>query len=198
MRSWGKEFPFITVQLPNFHDVQTEPVESTGWVAVRESQLKSLQLPGTGIAITTDVGMVGNIHPTNKQAVGLRLALWALGTTYGKPIVYSGPIYSSFQSTGSNREGKLGHVRVAFDHTGDELKTSDGGRIKGFAIAGSDQVFHFADAEIRDGLVQISSPEVPDPVAVRYNWADNPTGNLVNSAGLPAAPFRTDDWKLRD
>lgn len=190
------DFPFITVQLPNFHAVQTKPVENTGWVAVRESELKSLSLKNTGIAITTDVGMAKDIHPKNKQAVGMRLALWALGTTYGKNIVYSGPIYSVYEINAAN-EAKLSRIDISFDHFGDELKTSDGKPVAGFAIAGEDKVFYPAKASIRKGSeVSVSSKDVEDPVAVRYNWADNPVGNLVNSADLPAAPFRTDAWDL--
>ena len=183
------DFPFITVQLPNF-----SANKNAGWVLVRESQMKSLKLKNTGIAITTDVGMAKDIHPKNKQAVGHRLALWALGTTYEKDIIYSGPIFSSFEPDAANRRGI-----VSMDHSGEGLKTSDGKPIAGFAIAGDDRVFHSADAQYNadDGKLFVSSDAVENPIAVRYNWANNPSGNLVNSANLPAAPFRTDDWEIQ-
>lgn len=191
------DFPFITVQLPNFHAEQTAPIENTGWVMVRESELKSLTLKNTGIAITTDVGMAKDIHPKNKQTVGQRLALWALGTTYGKKIVYSGPLYSRYQYTGSSGE-KPGKIDIVFDHSGDGLTTQKGKWVTGFAIAGEDGVFYEARGQIKAGsVVSVRSAKVPDPIAARYNWADNPNGNLVNSAGLPAAPFRTDDWEIK-
>jgi sialate O-acetylesterase len=195
---WNQgDFPFITVQLPNFHAKQTKPVENTGWVMVREAELKSLQIKNTGIAITTDVGMANDIHPKNKQTVGLRLALWAMGTTYEHDIVYSGPIYSFNQYRGSAGDGKLGRMEVIIRHIGDELKTSDGKPLTGFALAGKDKVFHNATANIVNGtMLNVTSKQVPNPVALRYNWADNPIGNLVNSADLPAAPFRTDNWEI--
>lgn len=196
---WGiGEFPFITVQLPNFHQPTEKVVENTGWVMVRESQMQSLKLKNTGIAITTDVGMANDIHPKNKQAVGHRLALWALGTTYKKDIIYSGPIFSYFQYDGPN-DTRSGRGTVFMDHVGEGLKASDGEKnIKGFVIAGSDRVFHPAKAyfNANNGKLFVTSDEVESPIAVRYNWADNPQGNMINSAGLPAAPFRTDDWKI--
>jgi len=196
---WGVgEFPFIIVQLPNFRQPTEKLIQNSGWVMLRESQLKALKLKNTGIAITTDVGMANDIHPKNKQAVGQRLALWALGTTYGKDILYSGPVPSLFQYDPANSE-RNGRCRVYFDHSGEKLKAAGGGKkITGFALAGSDKVFHPADAHYnkKSGELLISSEEVEEPVAVRYNWADNPSGNLVNSAGLPATPFRTDSWKI--
>lgn len=191
---WGiGDFPFITAQLPNFHKTTEAAVQNTGWVMVREGQMNSLALKNTGIAITTDLGMANDIHPKNKQAVGHRLALWALGTTYNKDIIYSGPIFSSFQSNTKTKS-----VRITMDHLGDGLKTTDGNAITGFAIAGEDRVFHLATVqyEADKGKLLISSVAVENPIAVRYNWADNPTGNLVNSDDLPAAPFRTDDWEI--
>ena len=193
------DFQFITVQLPNFKPPQVNPVETDGWVMVRESELRTLRLKNTGIAITVDVGMEKDIHPKNKQAVGQRLALWALGTTYKRDIVYSGPLYSSQQIrlSSKNAAGKErpGAVTLHFDHVGDALKTSDGEKLRGFAIAGEDRQFYPGSAYIRDdGTVMVSSPKVPTPVAVRYGWAPNPDCNLVNAAGLPASPFRTDRW----
>ena len=198
---WGQgDFPFITVQLPNYKAIQTQPSETSGWVMVRNAELLSLRLKNTGLAITTDVGQANDIHPKNKQAVGMRLALWALGTTYEQDIVYSGPLFSSWQlkepSVTATGKEKPGRLDIYFDHIGDHLKTSDGEDIKGFAIAGEDRVWHFAKAKLVDGSrVQLTHKKVPAPIAVRYNWANNPIGNLVNSAGLPAAPFRSDTWK---
>ncbi len=184
---WGQgDFPFEWVQLPNFRAPQTEPIQTDGWVIVQEEMLKTLAVPNTGMAITIDVGEANDIHPKNKQEVGKRLALWALGTTYGKDIVYSGPVYKSMRK----QDGK---IVVQFDHCGDKLVAKDG-KLKGFAIAGEDQEFVFADAEIKGNTVVVSSPDVKKPVAVRYAWASNPDCNLVNSAGLPASPFRTDEW----
>ena len=198
---WGiGDFPFITVQLPNFHPPTDQPVQNTGWVAVRESQLKSLKMKNTGIAITTDVGMANNIHPKNKQAVGKRLALWALGTTYGKDIVYSGPLPSSFEFDSPSGEVS-GRCFVTMDHVGDAMMTAKPGeKVTGFAIAGSDQVFHQGNASLHKqaNLLIVSSDKVKEPVAVRYNWADNPNGNLVNSAGLPATQFRSDSWPIEE
>lgn len=195
---WGaRELPFITVQLPNFHK-PTDAVQNTGWVMVRESQWKSLELKNTGIAVTTDVGMANDIHPKNKQVVGQRLALWALGTTYQKDIVYSGPLFKSIQFDGSKSEGNRRGV-LSMNHIGDGLKARGGDKdIKGFVVAGKDRVFYSARAtyDAQRGKIIVSCEEVPDPIAVRYNWSDNPSGNLVNSADLPAAPFRTDTWKI--
>lgn len=185
---WGQgDFPFEWVQLPNFREPQKEPVETSGWVIVQEQMLKSLALDDTGMAITIDVGEADDIHPKNKQDVGKRLALWALGTTYGKQIVYSGPLYRC------HRKGK-GEIVVEFDHVGGGL-VAKGDGLKGFAVAGADKKFVFADAKIVGQTVVVSSREVAQPVAVRYAWASNPDCNLYNDAGLPASPFRTDDWK---
>ena len=182
------DFPFLWVQLPNFRAPQENPVQTDGWVIVQEEMLKSLALANTGMAVTIDVGDEKNIHPKNKQAVGLRLALWALGTTYGKDIVHSGPLYGSM----SKSDGK---ITVTFDHTGTGLSIKNGDKLDGFAIAGSDKTFVWADAVVDGNKVVVSSSDIADPVAVRYSWASNPRGNLVNSADLPASPFRTDDWQ---
>jgi sialate O-acetylesterase len=191
IKNWRKvwdqgEFPFEWVQLPNFRAPQKEPIETSGWVIVQEQMLKTLAVPNTGMAITIDVGEANDIHPKNKQDVGKRLARWALGTTYGKDIVYSGPVYKSMRK----QDGK---IVVEFDHCGDKLTAKDG-KLKGFVIAGEDQQFVFADAQIKGKTVVVSSPDVKNPVAVRYAWASNPDCNLVNCAGLPASPFRTDEW----
>jgi sialate O-acetylesterase len=185
---WGQgDFPFEWVQLPNFRTPQQAPVETSGWVIVQEQMRKTLAEPNTGMAITIDVGEADNIHPKNKQDVGKRLALWALGTTYGKQLVYSGPLYKSM----SAQDGK---ITVKFEHAGEGLKAAHD-KLKGFAIAGADRKFVFAEAQIAGpDTVVVSSGEVAQPVAVRYAWAANPDANLVNNAGLPASPLRTDDW----
>ena len=191
---WGiGDFPFITVQLPNFHAKPDTAIQNTGWVMVREGQMKSLALQNTGIAITTDVGMAKDIHPVNKQAIGQRLALWALGTTYGKDLIHSGPIFSTCEFDTTSKRAV-----VSMAHAGDGLKTSDSKAVSGFAVAGDDRVFHEATAtfDASQKKLFVSCDAVENPIAVRYNWADNPTGNLVNSAELPAAPFRSDDWKI--
>jgi sialate O-acetylesterase len=126
------------------------------------------------------------LHPPRKQEVGERLALWALGTTYGKKVAYSGPLYD-----GLRVEGK--EVRVRFRHAEMGLQ-AHGGALQGFSIAGDDKKFHRAVARIDGDSVIVSSAEVESPVAVRYDWADSPEGNLYNQEGLPASPFRTDDW----
>ena len=150
--------------------------------------LKTLKVPNTGMAVTIDVGMANNIHPKNKQAVGKRLALWALAKTYGKDVVACGPLYKSMSKSG-------GRITVTFDHVGGGL-LAKGGKLEGFALAGPDKKFVWADAKIEGDKVVVSSAEVKDPAAVRYAWATNPKCTLFNKAGLPASPFRTDNWDL--
>ncbi|MDE0838236.1 MAG: beta galactosidase jelly roll domain-containing protein [Kiritimatiellae bacterium] len=196
-QQWGQgEFPFGFVQLANYRAVQPEPAASS-WAELREAQHRTLALPHTGEAVIIDIGEARNIHPRNKQDVGLRLALWAEGTVYRRKgffrrnIVYSGPCYQSMQVKGSK-------IRLTFEHIGGGLVGRGGEPLKQFAIAGEDQVFVWADAVIQGKTVVVSSDRVPQPVAVRYAWADNPKGcNLYNEAGLPASPFRTDDWPGR-
>lgn len=190
-RVWGQgDFAFEWVQLPNFRTVQSEPVETSGWVIVQEEMLKTLKVANTGMAVTIDVGMAKNIHPTNKQAVGKRLAIWALAATYGKNIVRCGPLYKSMA-------GKGGKIVVTFDHVGGGLAAAGGGKLEGFAIAGADGKFVWAEAKIAGDTVVVSSDTVKAPAAVRYAWAANPKCNLFNKAGLPASPFRTDNWDLK-
>ncbi|HEX7585636.1 MAG TPA: sialate O-acetylesterase [Prolixibacteraceae bacterium] len=182
-------FPFIWVQLANFMAPVDQPAESS-WAELREAQAMTLKLPNTGMASAIDIGDATNIHPTNKQEVGKRLALNALKITYGKDVVYTGPTYESMKVDGKN-------VIVKFSSTGSGLKVNNKyGYINGFAIAGADKKFHWAKAVvISDNSVVLHSEEVPLPVAVRYGWADNPDDlNLYNKEGLPANPFRTDDW----
>jgi sialate O-acetylesterase len=164
---------------------QQKPVED-GWAAIREQFLKSLSLPNAGMAVTIDVGEEKDIHPKNKQEVGRRLAQWALAKTYGKPIVPGGPLYK-----GMSKEGNS--ITVRFDDVGAGLAATGGEPLKGFAVAGADKVFVWAEAKIAGDTVVVSSPQVKDPVAVRYAWANNPACNLANKEGFPASPFRTDD-----
>jgi sialate O-acetylesterase len=167
-------------------------VESTGWVMVREGMFKTLDLPKTGMAVTIDIGGTEgaepSLHPTNKQDVGHRLALWALTRFYGKPGVPSGPLYRSM-----TRKGDA--IILHFDNTGSGM-IAKGDKPTGFAIAGADKKFVWANAKIVGETVVVSSPKVKDPVAVRYGWAPNPTCNLYNTEGVPASPFRTDSWPV--
>ncbi|MEW6356015.1 MAG: sialate O-acetylesterase [Planctomycetota bacterium] len=187
--AWGEgDFPFLFVQLPNFMKPKAEPSESA-WAEIRESFVKTLSVPNTGMAITIDIGEADDIHPKNKEDVGKRLALCALGTVYGKEIVYSGPMYDSMKVEGNK-------IIVKFNHVGSGLTAKGGEPLKQFAIAGEDRKFVWADAKIEGkDTVVVSSDQVAKPVAARYAWADNPEGcNLFNQEGLPASPFRTDDW----
>ncbi|AOM80628.1 9-O-acetylesterase [Pedobacter steynii] len=185
-KQWGiGDFPFYFVQLANFMKVDEKPVASA-WAELRDAQRGALSLPNTGMAVSIDLGDAGDIHPKNKQDVGKRLALIALAKTYGIKVPYTGPVYQSAKI-------ESGVVKLNFT-AAEGLKTSDGAELKGFAIAGSDQKFHWAKAEIKGNQIVLSSKEVPEPVAVRYAWANNPVCNLVNGVGLPASPFRTDKW----
>jgi sialate O-acetylesterase len=191
IKSWWKawpqgEFPFLFVQLANFMAVKDEPAESA-WAELREAQTMALDLPDTGMAVIIDIGEANDIHPKNKQDVGKRLALWALANIHGKNVVYSGPLYESM-------EIKDNKIVLRFNHVGGGLVAKDGGPLKGFAIAGQDRKFVWADARIEGDTIVVSSDQVAEPVAVRYAWADNPVCNLYNKAGLPASPFRTDTW----
>lgn len=187
---WGQgDFPFFFVQLANYMERKDQPADSA-WAELREAQSMTLSLPNTGQAVIIDIGEAGDIHPKNKQDVGKRLALAALKVAYGKnDVVYSGPTFKAVKFEGDK-------ATVAFENVGGGLQ-AHGGELKGFAIAGEDRVFKWAKAEIRDGepgVVVLSSPDVPAPKAVRYAWADNPEATLYNAEGLPASPFRTDDW----
>jgi sialate O-acetylesterase len=183
--AWGLEFPFYFVQLANWHASKALPDESD-WAELREAQTMTLREPQTGMAVIIDIGDENDIHPRNKLDVGRRLAAWALAGTYGQKMVPSGPLFDRYTVEGDK-------VRIRFKY-GNGLKTIDGGPVKGFAIAGEDRRFVWADARIDGDIVIVSSPTVQKPVAVRYGWADNPIANLYNNAGLPASPFRTDDW----
>ncbi len=180
------EFPFLFVQLANFHPRNEQPVDSY-WAQIREAQTGTLEVPRTGMAVAIDIGEAADIHPKNKQEVGRRLSLCALAQVYFQEVEYSGPLYREMQI----EDGK---VRLNLSNAQD-LKTTDGGPIKGFALAGEDRKFHWAQAKLDMDHIVVSSPDVPNPVAIRYGWSDNPDVNLVNGAGLPASPFRSDKWK---
>ncbi len=180
------DFPFYIVQLANFQQRQDQPGESD-WAELREAQaMTAATVPNSGLALAIDIGAENDIHPTNKQEVGRRLALVALERTYGEATISSGPVFASARQDG-------GAMRVKFTATGGGL-VAKGGELHGFAIAGEDRKFVNAKAEIAGDEVVISSPEVPQPTAVRYGWAKNPNATLYNKADLPAVPFRTDDW----
>ncbi len=184
-KRWSNDFPFIFVQLANFKAVQEKPGDSS-WAELREAQSMTLRkLSNTGQAVITDIGEARDIHPKNKQDVGNRLALWALANTYEKDVEFSGPALASIELV-------PGKIEVRFNHANG--LSAKGGVLKGFAIAGEDRKFVWADAKIVDGVVHLSHKNVANPIAVRYAWADNPVATLYNSAGLPASPFRTDEW----
>jgi sialate O-acetylesterase len=181
---WQDKMPFAWVQLPNY----TAPGE--GWPRVRESMLKTLALPKTGMAITIDLGDAKDIHPKNKQDVGKRLSYWALGTVYGKNVpATSGPLPADTKISGN-------FITVSFKHANGGLKSITGGPLTGFQIAAADQQWKPAEAKIIGETVVVSSAEVAQPVAVRYAWKDWPDYSLANGAGLPASPFRTDAWPV--
>jgi sialate O-acetylesterase len=188
-KAWGYDFPFLFVQLANFNPGHPEPEDSTAesdWAELREAQSMTLSLASAGQAVIIDIGDAKDIHPKNKQDVGHRLALAAEHIAYGKDIVYSGPVYEKMVAEGST-------ARLKFKHTGGGL-VAEGGPLKGFAVAGADHKFFVAEARIDGDSVVVRSDQVEKPVAIRYAWANNPAANLFNKEGLPASPFRTDDW----
>ena len=189
-KRWNDEFSFYYVQLASYHAPSTAPGTPDSWALTQDRMRLVLNTtPKTGMAITNDVGEANDIHPKNKKDPGERLARWALAKDYGQTLTYSGPLFKTSQTRDKA-------IRVTFDQCGTGLKSRDGSPLKRFEIAGSDKTWHWADAKI-DGTdsVLVSSPQVPQPAAVRYAWAANPEGaNLVNSEGLPTSVFRTDDW----
>ena len=190
---WGNEFPFYIVQLANYRKPSTQPGVADDWAELQSIQTKVSQtVSRSGIAVINDIGEAKNIHPPNKREVGRRLALLALKQHYGKDVkVFSSPLYKA-------HEIENDHMVVSFTHVGSGLQARDKGELKRFEIAGKDQKWYWAKAEIVSAdSIRVSSSNVSQPVAVRYAWAANPEGaNLVNSAGLPASVFRTDDWPL--
>ena len=162
-------------------------ISDDSWARVQEAQLKSLEIPNSGMAVTIDIGAPFNIHPPEKQEVARRLALNALAKTYGKSVVYSGPVYDSMRVEGRK-------AVICFNLLQSPLSSKDGKPPVGFTMAGTDRVFYPAEARIDGDTIIVDSDEVPAPVAVRYAWGSYPANNLINEAGLPASPFRTDDW----
>ena len=204
IKGWRKiwkqgDFPFYYVQLANWRKASTNPQGGDGWAKLREAQTKCLELNNTGMAVIIDIGEAKDIHPRNKQDVGLRLASWALAKDYGKSIVFSGPVYKSHKVEGSS-------IRIEFDYAGGGLMigqkkgllpvTPDtAAKVKHIAIAGTDKKWFWAEAKIDGNALVVSSDQVKEPVAVRYAFSMNPEGaNLYNKEGFPASPFRTDNW----
>lgn len=177
--------PFLYVQLPNFMEVNYLPSESR-WARLRESQLKTLSVPNTAMAVAIDLGEWNELHPDNKKDIGVRLALAAQKIAYGENIVYSGPIYQSSTIDGNK-------IIISFGNTGSGLVSIDGEELSQFAIAGVDKKFVWANAKIGGDKVIVWNDAIANPMYVRYAWADNPDGaNLYNKENLPASPFRTD------
>ena len=178
------DFPFYIVQIANFMAVQDAPSDSA-WAELREAQWFTTQrVPNTGLACLIDIGEAQNIHPRNKQEVGRRLALNAEALTYGMKVAYSGPTFKALTLDGNR-------ARLTFDHAEGGLKAK-GDKLTGFAVAGDDGKFVWADAVIDGATVVVTAADIPHPTVVRYAWADDPVCNLYNAADLPAVPFRTD------
>ncbi len=189
-KAWGNErMPFLVVQVANYLPRRSMPSDSD-WAAIREAQLHVLKTPNTGLAVAIDVGDADDIHPRDKRTVGERLARWALSDTYGKGGNPSGPLYQGMKIENDK-------IRIAFTRVGKGL-TRKGDELWGFAIAGADRRFVWARARIDGPTVVVWHESVAHPVAVRYAWADNPIGHLYNEDGLPASPFRTDQWTSSD
>ncbi|MGE0374552.1 MAG: sialate O-acetylesterase [Planctomycetaceae bacterium] len=180
-QAFGSEFSFYFVQIAPFN------YQNLNAALLREAQLETLSVPGTGMAVTMDIGNLTDIHPKNKQEVGRRLALWALAKDYGKGVAYSGPLFQELSVEGSQ-------VRLRFNHADGGLATRDGEAPTHFEVAGEDQVFHPAAAAIDGDEIIVSSVQVTAPQAVRYAFTSDAQPNLTNKAGLPASSFRTDRW----
>jgi sialate O-acetylesterase len=186
---WSQgEFPFYWVQLADYKAEAKEPGESD-WAELREAQTMALdKVPNSGQAVIIDIGEGKDIHPMNKVDVGRRLARWALAKQYNQPIAHQSPRYSSMEASNDK-------VVLTFQNVDDGWRPFDVAEPKGFTIAGDDKKFHVAQAKIlKDGKIEVSSPSVQKPVAVRYAWADNPVCNMFGKSGLPLTPFRTDTW----
>ena len=185
------DFPFGIVQLPNYRDPKDEPADEA-WSYIREAQRRTARsLPNTGLIVTIDIGEARDIHPKNKLDVGKRMAYWANAQVYSRHSVKSGPSFRNVKPSGSSAE-----LLVSFDDAGGGLKTRDNRKLSEFAIAGEDRKWYWAEAEIvSHNQVKVWSPSVPKPVAVRYAFNNNPRNpNLTNDTGLPASPFRSDNW----
>lgn len=190
------DFPFLIVQLPNFDFTPPSDLPgSSNWALVREAQLKTLALPATGLAVTIDIGQPDDIHPRVKKPFGDRLALLARHVAYKEDIACTGPLYKSAQFADGRAVIRFGYVGGSLSAGKPQANATEPAEpLRGFAIAGQDRKFVWANAKIEGDTVVVWSESVPQPVAVRYAWADNPACNLYNSAALPASPFRTDDW----
>jgi sialate O-acetylesterase len=188
-KKWNDEFYFYFAQLSSYGSNQSSN-SGSGWAELREAQTMTLKVPKTGMAVITDIGNATDIHPTNKQDVGKRLAANALKQTYGQEIPFSSPMFDSVKF-------ENGKAVVTFKFAYEGLTANDKfGYVKGFEIAGADKIFYYAKAEIEGEKVVVSSSKVKIPVSVRYAWSDAPIdANLFNSIGFPASPFRTDEWK---
>lgn len=204
INGWRKLFnpnlAFYWVQLADFRTSNEKPEGGDGWARLREAQRTSLSLDNTGMAVIHDIGNAKDIHPRNKQDVGWRLSQWALNQNYGRAdLVPAGPLYKSHKV-------ETNSIRLTFEHVGKGLMVGkkeglepttedEGGKLGRFAVSGDNQVWHWADAVIDGDNVVVSSKDVPNPVAVRYGYTMNPRGaNLYNREGIPASPFRTDNW----
>jgi len=186
-KAWGYDFAFYIVQLANFMAIKWEPAESA-WAELREAQsLTAQRVPNCGLAVIIDAGEANDIHPKDKQIVGYRLALQALGHTYKHNVACCSPRYAGMSIEGHK-------IRIRFEHTYGGLEARGSKFVRGFTIAGPEKKFYPASARIEGDTVLVYSRFVKQPIAVRYAWADNPVCNLYNKAGLPAEPFRTDDW----
>ena len=186
-KQWSNtELPFIVVQLANVNATENEPHESS-WAETWEAQYLATKLPKVGMAVTLDIGQGEDVHYKNKQEAGRRAALAALHTAYGRNFVYSGPIYRAMRVEGSK-------IRLQFDLFGSGLATRNNEPPKGFAIAGEDRKFVWADAKVEGNEIVVWNDSISAPVAVRYAWDDNPVCNVYNKEWLPTASFRTDDW----
>jgi len=186
---WGEgDFPFGIVQLPNYRSIKADPEESS-WSFIREAQRRTaLTTPDTGLIVTIDIGAANDIHPKNKLDVGRRMARWALEDVYGRKLT-NAPVFMKAEVKGSK-------IILTFNEVGTGLKIRDGDKLDEFAIAGNNKKWVWADAKIvGKNKIEVSSPMVSDPVAVRYAFNSNPKHpNLTNDSGLPASPFRTDQW----
>ncbi|HUY93052.1 MAG TPA: sialate O-acetylesterase [Pirellulales bacterium] len=188
-QEWGiGDFPFYWVQLADFRAEKPEPAESD-WAELREAQtMTMIKLPNTGEAVIIDIGEGKDIHPKNKQDVGKRLARWALARDYGVHVPYHSPQYKAMEKQDDK-------IVITLDHAAGGLRTFDVAEPRGFAIAGADKKFVWAQAKIvGPNQIEVWSDQVKEPVAVRYAWADNPICNVYGADGLPLTPFRTDDW----
>ena len=188
-KNWEQgDFPFLWVQLANY--AKTGP----DWVIVQEAQANATELKATGMAVINDIGTPGDIHPTNKQDVAARLVRIARHVAYREDLVYSGPRFRQATTETATTGDRAARIRVWFDSVGGGLKARDGAAVKGFEVAGDDKRFYPAEARIDGATVVAASPQVTQPVAVRYAWASNPDANLINAEGLPAGLFRSVDW----